>query len=78
MARPRDNIRQDCFAGLERIAAEVVTIHLDQVERIEERAAVMAAITDVIEAHHAVAVTDHRLAIDDAGRRAQTRERFDN
>ena len=48
MARPRDNIRQDCFADLERIAAEIVAIHLDQVERIEERAALMEAITDAM------------------------------
>jgi hypothetical protein len=33
---------------------------------------------EVIEAYHAVAVTDHRLAIDDAGSRPQPSDGFDN
>jgi Domain of unknown function (DUF1330) len=36
--------------------------------KLQERAAVMPAIADVIKAHHAFAVADHRLAIDDQDR----------
>src|SRR5262245_15249950 len=60
------------------MTAEIVTIQLDQIEGIEERTAVVPARPDVIEAHHALAVTHHRLPIDDAGSRAQPSHGFDN
>jgi hypothetical protein len=41
-------------------------------------AGVVAAVADVLEAHHAFAVTDHGLAVDDAGSRAQPSHGFDN
>jgi hypothetical protein len=74
----RHDIRQDRLTDFKRIAAEIVAIHLNQVEGIEERTAVVAPIANVIEAHHAVAVTNHRLTIDDAGSRAQPSYRLHN
>jgi hypothetical protein len=51
---------------------------LDQVEGVEEDAIIMPAIAQQIERRQAVVVASHSLAVDDAGARAQTRQRFDD
>jgi hypothetical protein len=42
------------------------------------RAAVVAAVADVIEARHAVVVASHRFSVDNAGARAQPNQRLDD
>jgi hypothetical protein len=76
--RPRHDICRGCLTDFEWIAADIVSVQLDQIEGVQERAAVMASIADVIEAHHAFAVADHRLTIDDAGSRTQPRQSLDD
>jgi hypothetical protein len=58
-------------ADLQRIATQIVAVQLNQVERVQEHAGVVAAVTDAIEAGHTLIVAGDRLAIDDAGPRAQ-------
>jgi hypothetical protein len=61
-----------------RIASQVVAVELDQVEDVEEHAGVVATVTDSVEGRDAVITAGDRLAIDDAGTRAQTGQRLDN
>jgi hypothetical protein len=49
-----------------------------RVEGVEEDAGVMPPVADAVEACHAVIVAAHRLAVDDAGARAQAGEGLDN
>lgn len=70
--------RQRGLARRERIAAEVVAVQIDQIERIEEHAAVVPPVTDAIERREAVVVTGDRLVIDDTRTRAQPRQRFND
>ena len=49
---------------------------LDQVEGVGEDAGVVAAVADAVEARHAILAAAHRLAVDDAGARAQAGERL--
>src|SRR5262249_22390463 len=66
------------LAHLQWITPQVVAIELDQVEGIEEDAAVRALMPDELERGHAVVVASHRFAIDDARARAQARQRLDD
>jgi hypothetical protein len=60
--------RCECgLADLERIAAQVVAVQLDQVEGVQEDARIVASVADAIEGCEAVVVAGHRLPIDDAG-----------
>src|SRR6516225_9574457 len=51
---------------------------LDQVEGVEEDARVMVSIADAVEARDPVLSARHRLAVDDAGARAQLGECLDD
>ena len=55
------------LADLQRVAAQIVAVHLDQVEGVEEHGAVVTAIADAIELGDAAVVARDRLAVDDAG-----------
>src|SRR5262249_1616977 len=54
------------LAPFQRITPQVVAIELDQVEGVEEDAAVRALVTEELERGHAVVVASHRFAIDNA------------
>jgi glucose-6-phosphate dehydrogenase assembly protein OpcA len=56
----------------------VVAIEFDEVESIEEYALVRALVADELERGNAAVIASHRFAIDDAGARAQARQRFDD
>jgi hypothetical protein len=58
---------------LQRVAAQVVAVKLDQVEGVEEDACVMPPVADAVEARHAVVVAGDSFVVDDAGARAQPR-----
>ncbi len=66
------------LAHLKRFAPQVVAVQLDQVEGVEEHAGVVAAVAQPVEVRHAVVVAAHRLAVEDAGSRAQAGERLDD
>ena len=66
------------LAHRERITPHVLTIELDQVEGIEEHARIVPPIADAVEARDPVLAARHRLAVDDAGARAQLGERLDD
>src|SRR5262249_41483796 len=59
------------LATLERIAPQIVAVQFDQVEGVQERAVIMAAAANEIERGNAVVTAGNRLAINDAGARAQ-------
>ena len=59
--------RERGLAHLQRVAAQVVAVQLDQVEGVEEHGAVVAAVADAIELGDAALVAGDRLAVDDAG-----------
>jgi hypothetical protein len=63
------------LAHRERITPHVLTIELDQVEGVEGHAPIVPSIADVVEARDPVLAARHRLAVDDAGARAQLGER---
>src|SRR5215471_6356271 len=65
------------LADFQRITPQVVA-ELDQIEGVEEYAAVGALMTNKIERGHAVVVASHRFAIEDARARAQAAQRFDD
>jgi len=65
------------LADLNRIAPQVVAVQLDQVEGVQERAVIMAAVANEIERGNALVIAGNRFAIDDAGAGAQTCERLD-
>jgi hypothetical protein len=66
------------LAHVKRLAPQVVAVQFDQVEGVEEDARVVASVADAIEARHAVVAATHRLAVDDAGARAQADEGLDD
>src|SRR5262249_43558482 len=66
------------LAHFQRIAPQVVAIELDQVEGVEEYTPVRALVTHELERGHAVVIASHRLPIEDAGARAQARQRLDD
>ena len=66
------------LADLKRIAPQVVAVQLDQVEGVQERAVIVAAVANEIERGNAVVVASNRLPIDDARARAQARQRLDD
>src|SRR5258707_4363371 len=63
---------------LDGLAPQVIAVKLDQVEGVQEHARVVAAIADAVEARHAVVAAAHRLAVDDAGARAQAGKGLDD
>src|SRR5262249_18408688 len=69
---------QGRFPRIERLAAQIVTVQLDQIEGVQEYARVMAPIPDAVEAGHAFVVAGDRLAVDDARARAQVCQGLDN
>src|SRR5215510_9494768 len=66
------------LADLKRVAPQVVTVQLDEVEGVEEYARVSALVPDEIERGHAIVIASDSLAIDDAGARAQACQRLDD
>src|SRR5260221_10550456 len=63
------------LADLERVTPQIVAVQLDEIEGVEEDALVSALVTNEIERGHAVVIAGDSFAIDDAGARAQPRER---
>jgi hypothetical protein len=66
---PSQQPRQRClapFAPFERFAAQVVSVQLDQVERIQEHAAIVALIPDALEQRDAILAARDCLTIEDA------------
>ena len=53
------------------VRAACYRVELNQFEGVQEHAGVVAAIVDAVEARHAVVIAADRLAVDDAGARAQ-------
>ena len=70
--------REGGLACLQGIAAQVVTVQLDQVEGVQEHGAVVAPIADAIDLGDAAPVAGDRLAVDDARARAQPGQRLDD
>ena len=58
-------------ADLKRIAPRVVAVELDQIEGVQERAVIMAAVANEIERGNAVVIAGDSFTVDDAGARAQ-------
>jgi hypothetical protein len=63
------------LAHFQGIAPEVVAVQLDQVEGVQERAVIMAAVANEIERGNAILIAGDCLAVDDAGARAQASRR---
>src|SRR5262245_34548955 len=63
------------LADLKRIAPQVVAVQLDQVEGVQERTVIMAAVANEIERGNAVIIAGNSLAVDDARLRTQTGQR---
>src|SRR5262249_52898732 len=59
-------------------APQVVAVQLDQVEGVQERAVIMAAVANEVERGNAVVIASDSLAVDDAGARAQACQRLDD
>ena len=57
---------------------QVGAVQFDQVEGVQEHLAVMALIPNTVKHREAVVVAGNRLAVDDAGPRAQVGQRLDN
>jgi hypothetical protein len=55
------------LAILNRLAPDILTIHLEQIEGTEDRATVTAAAADEVEHRHPGVVTNDRLRVDHAG-----------
>jgi hypothetical protein len=62
---------------LKRIMPQVVAVLFNEVEGVQERGVIMAAVANEIERGHAVLIASDSLAIDDAGARAQACQRLD-
>src|SRR5262245_48371910 len=58
-------------------APQVVAVQLDQVEGVQERTVIMAAVANEIERGNAVVIAGDSLAVDDARARTQACQRFD-
>src|SRR6516164_7297856 len=63
---------------LDWIAPQVVAVQFDQVEGVQERAVIMAAVANEIERGNAVVIAGDSFAVDDAGARAQSCQRLDD
>jgi hypothetical protein len=72
---PSPSICERGLADLKRIAPEIVTVQLDEVEGVEKYALVGAV---VIERGNAVVIAGDSLVIDDARARAQACQRLDD
>src|SRR5262245_11725313 len=66
------------LAHFQGITPHVVAIQFDQVEGVQERAVIMAAVANEVERGNAVVIASDSLAVDDAGARAQACERLDD
>ena len=66
------------LTDLERVTAQIVAVHFDEVEGVEEDAFVSALVTDEMERGHAVVIAGNSFAIDDAGARAQAGQCLDD
>src|SRR5262249_22464090 len=66
------------LAHFQGIAPEIVAVQFDQVEGVQERAVIMAAVANEIERSNAVVIAGNSFAIDDAGTRTHARQRLDN
>src|SRR5215831_11649602 len=66
------------LADLKRIAPQVVTVQFDQVEGVQERVVIMAAVANEIERGNAVVIAGDSLAVDNARARSQARQRLNN
>jgi hypothetical protein len=77
-SRVRHDFGQHRLADLKRVAAQVVAVHLDDVESVQEHAGVIPPIANAIKVSHPVVVTGDGLTIDDARSRAQPSHGFDN
>src|SRR5262249_29245571 len=55
------------LADLKWIAPEIVAVQFNEVEGVQERAVIMAAIANEIERGNAVVIAGNSLAVDDAG-----------
>ena len=60
-AAPAQERGQCGLTDLQRIAAQVVAVELDQVEGVQEHGFVVAALAQPVEARHPVVVAGHRL-----------------
>ena len=59
------------LAHLKRLAPQIVTVKLDQVEGVQENVRVIAPVPEPVKRRHAVMATSNGLAINDAGARPQ-------
>src|SRR6516162_7646380 len=66
------------LADLKRIMPQVVAVQLDQVEGVQERAVIIAAVANEIERGNAVVIAGDSFAVDNAGARAQPGERIND
>jgi hypothetical protein len=78
MTRAREEAGKRRLAYGERISAHVLAVNLDRVEGTEEDAFIVMPMPDAVEARDAVLAARHRLAVEDAGARAQPSERLDD
>src|SRR5262249_56978541 len=66
------------LADFKRIAPEVVAVQFNEVEGVQERAVIMAAVANEIERGNAVVIAGDSFAVDDAGAQAQPEERIND
>ena len=67
---------EPALAVLDRLAPDVLAVHLEQVERTEDRAGVGPVAADEVEHGQAVVVADDGLAVDDARADGQRLDRL--
>ena len=67
--------RERGLADFERIASEIVAVQLDEIEGVQERAVIMAAVANEIDP---VVIAGDSFAVDDAGARPQPGERIND
>jgi hypothetical protein len=65
---PPQHRRQHVFAHLQRFAPHVPPIELEQVEGIQKHPSVLASGAQLVEHRQPIAVTSHRLAVDQKDR----------
>ena len=76
--RTRENVAEQCFAGGERVAPQVVTVEFDKVEGVQENALIVALAADALEVRDSMIVTGDRLSVDDARAQGQLGQSLDN
>src|SRR5262249_7634074 len=64
--RSGEQPNQQHLAALDALAPQVIAVELDQIKGVKEDVFVVTAIAQSVEARHAIAVTGHGLAIDQA------------